>query len=272
MNLQEFRDVVLSEGLSLYRHMPWRNTRNPYHILLSEVMLQQTQVDRVVEYYQKFIDQYPQVEDLAQAPLPEVLGLWSGLGYNRRAKWLKESAQKIVSDFEGAVPQTIEDLVTLPGIGHNTAAAICVYAFNTSENFVETNIRTVFIYHLYSDKEIAVSDKEILSLQAKILESGVNPREWYLALMDYGTYLKKNHRSITRKSHSYRKQSAFAGSVRQVRGAVLKLLLQSNAKKRSSIDIELAGYDKNLQNIALTQLINEGFIVKDSKGRYALKK
>jgi A/G-specific adenine glycosylase len=149
MNLQEFRDEVLRNGSVLYREMPWRNTKNPYYILLSEVMLQQTQVDRVVSYYEKFIKAFPSVNNLADASFTEVLTLWSGLGYNRRAKWLQECAQEIVKRFNGKVPDNIDDLISLPGIGHNTAAAICVYAYNKPENFIETNVRTVFIYHFF---------------------------------------------------------------------------------------------------------------------------
>ncbi len=272
MQLIKFRDIVLKEGSKLYRTMPWRETRDPFHILLSEVMLQQTQVERVVGYYEKFIDKYPLVKDLAMAPLSEVIHMWSGLGYNRRAKWLHESAQKIMNDFDGKLPGNIENLTSLPGIGRNTAAAICVYGFGKTENYIETNIRTVYIYHLFTDDREAVHDDKILELQDKILLSGVDPRKWYLSLMDYGTYLKKEHGNISQRSKSYRKQSKFKGSVREVRGALLKLFLQHALLNKDAISKGLKHYDVAHRYDALAQLIDEGFIVKDGNDRYCLKK
>jgi len=272
MNLQEFSDLVTKEGALHYRDMAWRNTRDPYFILLSEVMLQQTQVDRVADYYEKFVRRFPKVNDLAKSSFAEVLSLWSGLGYNRRAKWLQETAQKIVNDFGGKVPDTIEELVALPGIGHNTAAAICVYAFNRSEVFIETNIRTVYIYHLFKDREEAVKDAEILKIQGEILDKGVDPRAWYLSLMDYGTFLKKEFGNLSQKSRSYRKQSTFKGSVRQVRGALLKLFIQIGNLDSETIDKNLEQYDAGHRKEALSQLLDEGFLVKDAKKGYSLKK
>jgi A/G-specific adenine glycosylase len=263
MNLQEFRDEVLRNGSVLYREMPWRNTKNPYYILLSEVMLQQTQVDRVVSYYEKFIKAFPSVNNLADASFAEVLGLWSGLGYNRRAKWLQECAQEIVKRFNGKVPDNIDDLISLPGIGHNTAAAICVYAYNKPENFIETNVRTVFIYHFFKNEEEKIHDKEILKFQEEVLKN-VDPRIWYLSLMDYGTFLKKEHGNLSQKSSSYRKQSAFKGSLRQARGELLKLLLKDQSINEKIQD------DRYLN--AIKQLVDEGFVVKDKSGGYSLKK
>ena len=272
MDLHVFRDEILQKGHALYRDMPWRITKNPYHILLSEIMLQQTQVDRVVPYYEKFVKKYPKIQDLAAASFSDVLSLWSGLGYNRRAKWLRECAQKIVSEFDGKVPNTIEELTTLPGVGHNTAAAVCVYAFNMSENFIETNIRTVFIFHLFKNSVETVRDKEILLLQNEILDSGVDPKKWYLSLMDYGTYLKKEEGNSAQKSRSYRKQSTFEGSVRQVRGALLKLFIQGPPIGLEAIEDSLKKYDNATSKKALSQLLDEGFIVKDDTGLYYLKK
>ncbi|KXK11999.1 MAG: A/G-specific adenine glycosylase [Microgenomates bacterium OLB23] len=204
MGITAFRDLVLSEGSKHYRKMPWRETANPYRILLSEVMLQQTQVDRVVSYYNAFTRTFPSINNLANASLTQVLSLWSGLGYNRRGKWLHESAQKIVREFSGEIPHSINTLTELPGIGYNTAAAICVYAFNKPEVFVETNIRTVYIHYFFKNRvnESGVHDKEILALQTEVLAQNVNPRIWYLSLMDYGAFLKKTIGNISQKKHS----------------------------------------------------------------------
>jgi len=272
MNLQEFSDLVIKKGAQHYRDMPWRNTHNPYFILLSEVMLQQTQAHRVTAYYEMFITTYPNIKDLADAPFSEVLSYWSGLGYNRRAKWLQEVAQIIVQDHNGMVPNSMEQLVALPGIGHNTAAAICVYAFDKHKVFIETNIRSVFIYHFFKDRTVPVSDAEILGIQKEILETGIDPRVWYLSLMDYGTFLKKEFGNLSQKSTSYRKQGAFKGSVRQVRGALLKLFIQNGNLDSNSIDKNLEQYNEGLRREALSKLFEEGFIVMDKKKRYSLKK
>ncbi len=272
MNLQEFSDLVIKEGAFHYRKMPWRNTHDPFHILLSEIMLQQTQVDRVVGHYEKFIKRFPRVEDLAKASFSEVLSMWSGLGYNRRGKWLQEAAQKITEEYKGEVPNSVDLLINLPGIGRNTAAAICVYAFDKPEVFIETNIRTVYIYHFFKDREESVKDAEILKMQKEILEIGIDPRTWYLSLMDYGTFLKKEYGNLSQKSSAYRKQSTFKGSVRQVRGALLKLFIQSENLDSKTIEKNLEQYDAGHRKEALSQLINEGFIVKDAKNQYGLKK
>src|SRR3989344_7710205 len=126
-------------------HLPWRKTKDPYKILVSEVMLQQTQVDRVIPFYNRFVKKYPTARALARAKLRDVLKEWNGLGYNRRAKFLHEAAKQLgKSDF----PKTAEEIENLPGVGHYTARAVAAFAFNKPEVFIETNIRTVFFYHL----------------------------------------------------------------------------------------------------------------------------
>ncbi len=260
--VKEFQQKVLSEGTRLYRDMPWRNTQNPYYVLLSEVMLQQTQVDRVIPYFEKFIKEFPTVKALGEASFQEVLACWSGLGYNRRAQWLQEAARIVAEKYGEEVPTQVEELVTLPGIGKNTAAAICVYAYNQPKIFIETNIRTVYIHHFFADHVDDVKDADILELLEKTLYKE-NPRQWYWALMDYGTFLKKTHGNLSQKSSSYRKQSTFKGSVRQARGAILKLFLSQEVVTSG----EVFGFDT-----AFDQLEKEGFIVQDKKGSYRLKK
>lgn len=228
-SLETFIKIVIDFYHFHKRHFPWRDIENPYFILVSEIMLQQTQAPRVIEKYNEFIGVFPSVESLARASNEEVLRVWQGLGYNRRGIFLKKTAEKIVSEHGGIVPSNIETLTTFPGIGYNTACAIAAFAFNMPVVFIETNIRTVFIHHFFADKE-AVDDKDILPIIEKVLRAPgarkMSPRDWYYALMDYGVYLKKEFKNPSRKSSSYSKQSKFEGSKRQVRGEIIKLLLE----------------------------------------------
>lgn len=185
-------------------------------------MLQQTQVERVVPFYKKFIKKFPSARALARAPLREALYLWQGLGYNRRAKYLHEAAKVIASQKASAFAE-------LPGVGPYTKAAVETFAFNQPDVFIETNIRTVFFHHfsntlIYQSKKI--SDRELLPLVAEALKtSKMPPREFYWALMDYGAYLKKSGVRLNHRSKHYVKQSKFEGSARQLRGAILRELL-----------------------------------------------
>ncbi len=220
-------------------HLPWRQTRDPYKILVSEIMLQQTQVERVIPFYNRFIKKFPTAKTLARAPLADVLLAWQGLGYNRRAKYLWE-ASKILSKAEaprGGVrslfisPERGASAPHLPGVGHYTARAVAAFAFNNPEPFVETNIRTVFIHFFFPKKK--VSDAQILPLVAKALtKSKMQPRDFYAALMDYGAYLKKSGVRVNNRSAHYAKQSKFEGSRRQKQAAKLRALLAVGASER----------------------------------------
>ena len=201
---------------------PWRKTTDPYRIMVSEIMLQQTQVDRVTQKYLDFIEQFPTTKSLAQATLADVLKAWQGLGYNRRAKFLKQASEKIQQEFNGTFPETVDELIKLPGIGKNTAAAIMAYAFNTGVPYIETNIRTVYIFHFFKNTE-DVHDTDIEKLVVETMDKE-NPREWFWAIMDYGTHLKKTYGNNIQKSKHYVKQKKFQGSRRQKRGAIIKYL------------------------------------------------
>ncbi|MGB4966256.1 MAG: A/G-specific adenine glycosylase [Microgenomates group bacterium] len=246
------------------RHFPWRDIDNPYFILVSEIMLQQTQAHRVIEKYEEFIKLFPTVQSLADASNESVLRVWQGLGYNRRGIFLKKTAQQITTDYHGVVPDDIEQLQKLPGIGYNTACAIAAFAFNKPVVFIETNIRTVFIHHFFTSKE-SVNDKDILLIIKKALlsttsgDENLDPRNWYYALMDYGVYLKKNFKNPSRKSSSYSKQSKFEGSKRQVRGEIIKLLLER--KSLSKVEL-LSLIDREELEIIeiLSSLEKEGMI------------
>lgn len=209
------------------RHdLAWREEESdgfdPYRIVLSELMLQQTQVGRVISKYHEFLDRFPTVQSLAEASLGEVLKAWSGLGYNRRAKFLWQTAGQVMQEYGGVFPDQLAQLAKLPGIGPNTAGAILAYAYNQPVVFVETNIRTVYIHHFFSGRT-DISDKAILGLVAETLDKE-HPREWYWALMDYGAYLKRTVGNLNHRSKTYARQSTFEGSRRQIRGQVLRLL------------------------------------------------
>ena len=221
--ISEFRQMVLDYYYQHGRPMPWRDTTDPYKILVSEIMLQQTQVERVLVKYPAFISAFPDFPSLAQAPLADILTVWQGMGYNRRAISLQKCAQRVVNEYNGTLPADVDTLATFPGIGRATASSICAFAFNMPVVFIETNIRRVFIHFFFSDAN-TVSDTEILPLVEKALYND-NPRIWYWALMDIGTALKKTIANPNRRSTHYTKQSQFEGSDRRIRGRIIALLL-----------------------------------------------
>ncbi len=244
------------------RDLPWRRTADPYAIYVSEVMLQQTQVDRVVDYFTRFLERFPGVATLAAAPAPAVLAAWQGLGYNRRARFLHRAAKEIVARYGGRVPADPADLAALPGIGEATAASIAAFAFNRPVVFIETNIRAVFLHHFFADRD-GVPDDAITPLVARTLDRR-NPARWYAALMDYGTALKKSHPNPSRRSAHHTRQSPFAGSDRQVRGAVLRLLLDKKRLTAAAI-AHTTGFDRPRLERVLAALKREGFIRKAGK-------
>ncbi len=225
MQVDDFKDLLRQKGRELYRDMPWRSDTRAYYILVSELMLQQTQVDRVIPKFEAFVSAFPDESVLAKAGLAEVLRLWQGLGYNRRAKYLQLAAQKIMSEHGGRMPQEKADLLDLPGVGQNTAGAISVYAFNLPVVFIETNVRTVYFHHFFQDNS-AVSDRELWPLLEQTLDYE-SPRSFYWALMDYGSWLKRQGIKNVSQSKHYKKQSALSGSVRQVRGQIIKALTEA---------------------------------------------
>lgn len=255
-----FRATVLDYYHRQGRHdLPWRVPQqdgafDPYTILVSELMLQQTQVSRVIPKFELFTEAFPSFESLAVAPLADVLALWSGLGYNRRAKFLLQTARLVVSQYRGRLPRDTAGLLALPGIGRNTAGAIQAYAFDEPAVFIETNIRTVFIHHFFADHDI-VDDKALTPLIAESL-AGQSPRTWYWALMDYGTHLKQQVGNASRRSASYTKQSAFEGSRRQLRGMLLRILAGG---PQSVAGLHTAIADDRLDSV-LHDMLTEGFI------------
>ncbi len=254
---QEFLDD-LWQFYSLHkRRMPWRTAEkngeyDPYKILVSEMMLQQTQVDRVMPKFESFIVAFPTLESLARASLSEVVLLWSGLGYNRRAKYLYDAAIQLAGK---PFPRTLEELTTLKGIGINTASAILVYSFNQPHVFVETNVRTVLFHYFFYEVD-SVTDAEVSKKLSVLLDKN-DPRNFYYALMDYGTYLKKQgHGKITKSKH-YTKQSKFEGSIRQLRGELLRRAIAGETLQELRQD-----FSDNRLDTVVESLIKEGLVIK----------
>jgi len=256
---QKFIETVWEYFKRNGRHtLPWRKTRLPYRILISEIMLQQTQVDRVVPKYKAFLTRFPTVQSLAQAPLGDVLKQWQGLGYNRRAKMLHECVKSIVEDYKGKFPKTTDELVKLPGVGPYTASAIATFAFGEAVPLIETNVRSVYLHHFFKDGT-QVSDTELFPIIERTLPKE-NPREWYYALMDYGSHLKKEFKNPSRNSLHHTQQSVFNGSDRQIRGAVIRALTE-NAYTRAELLKKLSSFEDIRIDAQIQKLSKEGMLV-----------
>ncbi|MDD1672490.1 MAG: A/G-specific adenine glycosylase, partial [Methanomicrobiales archaeon] len=265
--IADFQSMICTYYRTYRRILPWRGTSDPYHILVSEIMLQQTQVPRVEAIYPLFIQRFPQFSSLAHAPLEEILQVWKGLGYNRRAIALKKIAQRVLREHNGSLPHDPAVLSTFPGIGPATARSIVTFAFNEPVVFLETNIRTVFISVFFPDAP-RVHDREILPLVEKTLLTE-HPREWYSALMDYGARLKKEESNYGRKSATHHPQPRFEGSDRQVRGTILKILLQQPSMPADNLRERTALSDERLKKI-LQDLEREGFVhIENGMVRFA---
>lgn len=270
-DITAFQQIVWGYYNQHARHsLPWRqpeadSTFDPYKIMVSEIMLQQTQVARVIPKYQAFVRAFPNVQSLANAELGEVLRMWQGLGYNRRAKFLWQAAGVIHNELHDAFPDTTSELIKLPGIGVNTAGAIIAYAYNKPVVFLETNVRTVFIHHFFAH-QVEISDKELtVIVQAALPKDPTLTRDWYWALMDYGTHVKAEIGNLNKLSKTYTKQSKFHGSKRQIRGQVLRLL----AEKPLSYQLLQEIIDDERLDIVLQELAQEQ-LIKDLKGIYQL--
>jgi A/G-specific adenine glycosylase len=257
--MKSFRRVVYDYYKGHRRDMPWRDTTDPYRILVSEIMLQQTQVSRVLDKYAQFIAAFPTLRSLSEARLSQILAVWQGLGYNRRALFLQTLAKKIVALYGGEIPSDRAVLKTLPGIGDATAGSICAFAFDQPVVFIETNIRSVFIRHFFKSG-VQVCDDQILPLVEKTLDTK-HPRQWYYALMDYGAHLKSIMPNPSRKSRHYTRQSRFEGSDRQIRGRLLRVLLQTSPISLQQLCVD-AGADKIRYKRIIGGLCKEGLITK----------
>lgn len=264
-SIQSFITKIYNFYHANKREFAWRSDITPYKIVVSEIMLQQTQTSRVTQKFDEWITKFPDFATLARASDIAVLAAWQGLGYNKRGLALKKIAQLVIQEHNGQLPADPHVLQTFPSIGPNTAGSICAFAFNMPIPFIETNIRTVFTHEFFAKQEL-IHDKELMPLiQATVPAS--DARNWYYALMDYGVYLKKEHGTINAKSVHYAKQSRFEGSARQIRGLVIKVLtLRGHIEEEELFEIIATTLPKNRHNAhkIISTLIKEK-IVKQNK-------
>lgn len=277
--LESFVDLVWQRGEELYRDLPWRNTRDPYEVLVSEVMLQQTQVNRVAKYWERFLRAFPTIDALASASTSDVLEMWQGLGYNRRALALKRAADECSANRGGRLPETHDELIALPGIGPATAAGVMAFAHGKPGVYLETNVRAVFIHELFPDED-KVSDKQLEPLVRAACPKedappGRDVRAWYYALLDYGAHLKQVGVNPARRSSHYARQSAFEGSRRQKRawivrrvlaepeGVAMRTVMQDLNREERSAGRD--GLDADLFESIVGDLVREGFFAREGE-------
>ncbi len=263
-----FQDLILSFYRSSGRDLPWRRTTDPYHILVSEIMLQQTQVDRVIPKYIEFLGAFPTINNLADAGPSRILPVWKGLGYNRRVLSLQKTAMTIRDEYSGTVPPDPGILATFPGIGDATAAAICAYAFNMPVVYIETNIRRIMLHYFFRHTD-GVRDRDIIPYIAATLNTE-NPRDWYNALMDYGSHLKLRLADPNRRSAHYSRQSRFAGSNREIRGKILSHLMNRGGITTDALASSIGSDIRRVQKVC-KDLCQEGFI-REEAGSYSIEK
>ena len=264
--VSRFREVIYEYYGEHGRAFPWRSTDNPYEILVSEIMLQQTQTQRVLPKYLEFLTIWPDLTSLSQATLADVYGVWAGLGYNRRAKALVDIAKEVTAHHGGTIPEDETSLRMLPMVGQATAAAIRGFAFGIPTVYLETNVRRVFLFFFFVGRS-KVHDREIVPLAEAVLDRDV-PRQWNYALMDYGEYLKRILPNTNRKSAHYSRQSTFENSNRQIRGSILKHLLEFGPESKHAIQRVLR-YEIGRTENSLKQLEAEGMVVCEN-GKYKI--
>jgi A/G-specific adenine glycosylase len=296
MEIAEFREIVLSHYRQAGRKFPWRFA-DPWGVMVSEFMLQQTRTERVIPYWENWMKLWSQPKALADASMEAALRAWSGLGYNRRCRYLKDSAAIIAGENNGRVPETPQALLLRPGVGPYMSAAIACFAYNFPAVFIETNIRSAVIHNFFPNRN-DVRDSEIIPILEAALEcsapqprpqvvepevrgsllapqprpqvegSPLEPRTWHYALMDYGAFLKKTTTNPSRRSAHYTRQSPFSGSFRQARGKVIKALVSigrcgAEELKRAS------GLEEEKLYEVLEKLKKESFVAEDG-GVYSI--
>jgi A/G-specific adenine glycosylase len=265
--IEQFREIIYEYYGEYGREMPWRETFDPYEILVSEVMLQQTQVSRVLPKYLRFLSRWPAVGDLSSASLREVLELWQGLGYNRRGRGLHVAAKIIVDRYDGIVPRDGDSLRSLPMVGASTAAAIRAFAFGEPVVYLETNVRRVYL-HFFFDRRDGVRDSEIFPIAELALDRD-DPRSWAYALMDYGAFLRERPVDPNRRSASYSRQAPFEGSNRQIRGRVLAALIEKG--ELGADELSLLPFERERIALCTDELVGEGMIA-EQEGRYFISR
>jgi len=266
MEIEVFRDTVYSHYETAGRKFPWRGKASPWGIMVSEFMLQQTQVERVIPFWKNWMNKWPDIKDVAKASMEDVLREWNGLGYNRRGYFLKRSAEMIVRHYDGRVPGVPQNLLPLPGIGPYIAGAIACFAYNYPSVFIETNIRSALIHDFFPDR-YDVKDSEIRPILEQALDRK-NPRKWYYALMDYGAALKKQTENPGRRSAHYVKQSPFEGSLRQARGKILKTLVSTGPSNLEEIGMLTKIDTDELYRVLI--ILKKESMVSESEGIYRI--
>ncbi|MFH1174807.1 MAG: Fe-S cluster assembly protein HesB [archaeon] len=241
--VKEVQRTILDHYAKHGRNLPWRKTTNPYKILVSEVMLQQTQVDRVIPKYAAFIKKFPTLQTLARAKKENVLKLWSGLGYNSRAVRLQRLARHVVNAYKGKFPQTYKELLALPGIGPYTAKAVLIFAYNKGEITIDTNVRRILIALLHLSEKTPQATLERYALA--LLPKG-RSRDWHNALMDYGAMVLTARKTGIKPVS---KQSPFKDSDRYYRGQILKKHLHKQTHSANVLGISPSRYARILRQM-----------------------
>lgn len=267
MKIKEFQKIIWKFYRQNGRHdLPWRKNTSSYAVTVSEIMLQQTQVDRVIPFFKNWMKLFPNWKQLSLAKQTDILRAWKGLGYNSRALRLHKLAKEVVGKHHGRLPNDRLKLESLPGIGPYTAGAIRAFVFNEPEVFIETNIRRIFIHHFFNDKE-NIADADIFGYVAETVDKE-KARDWYWALMDYGSVLAKQIPNPNRKSKHYTKQSKFEGSDRQLRGKILELLLEN--KKISIQDLVKTLKEKKGRVEKIVKVLEKEGFIKNTRGSVSL--
>ncbi len=255
-----FRDTILDFRTRYGRLFPWQQTRDPWAILLSEVMLQQTTTSRVEEKYRLFLEKWPTPRDLSRSTLDELLAAWSGLGYNRRALALYRTACA-TEQWNWTLPSDKETLLSLPGIGPSTAAAIRCFSYGIADVYLETNVRRVLL-HCFFPSEEGVKDNRLIPILQEMVSHIDDIRQWYYALMDYGVLLSRLVPNPNRRSASYTRQAAFKGSDRELRGRIIFLATHQGPQSLDALAAVLEEFEMERIIRAVDALQKEGFLEK----------
>lgn len=243
------------------RDLPWRKTRDPYRILVSEVMLQQTQVSRVLPKFAEFLIRFPDVHALAAASAAEVLRVWKGMGYNRRALYLKRTAESVVREHDGVFPDSEAELVKLPGVGKYTARALMVFAYEQDVAMVDTNIRQIITHFFFGGRP---QKENVIQEVADALVPAGKSWAWHQALMDYGA-LKLSR--IKPKRPRGNPKVPFAKSNRFYRGKLMDWLRDGHMAHGDVIGRFRTRYGKDAEfaETVIAGLVSDGLLVRDSK-------
>ncbi len=244
--VRDFQEMIFTWWDTNRRDLPWRRTEDPYRILVSEVMLQQTQVSRVLPKYDEFIKRYPTVHDLARAPAADVLRTWQGMGYNRRALYLKKTAEAVITTYGGTFPKDETLLTKLPGLGTYTARAILVFAFGRNVATVDTNIRKIITHFFFKDRP---QKEEVIQAAADQLLPLDKSWEWHQALMDYGALELNKFKRPDPPAGGRGTSIPFRNSDRFYRGRIIDRLREGDAAKALLVEELSKTYQKDTEFI-----------------------